>query len=146
MGYKKYKKVYVIHRKNTFKGEQRLVDELKTHKNVKYFMETTVSKLIGKDHLTKIEVCNNIGEKHVISVSALFIAVGQIPGNSAFADVVNLNDYGYIIADESCTTNISGVFVAGDARTKQVRQLTTACADGTVAGINACAFLNTKRK
>ena len=136
------KTVNVIHRNATFKGEQRLVDQLKTKKNVKYYMEHNVTKLIGKTELQKIEITNKAGEKHTISTAGLFIAVGQIPSNSAFANVININEYGYAIAGEDCQTNIDGLFVAGDVRTKQVRQLTTACADGTVAGIAACNYIN----
>lgn len=135
------KKIYLIHRRNELRADQILVDELKSKPNVEFVLEANVTKILGKDHVEGIEVTKLTGEKRVLDVEALFIAIGQVPGNQAFANVVTLDDYGYIIAAEDCKTNIPGVFVAGDARIKSVRQLTTACSDGTVAAIAAVNYV-----
>jgi thioredoxin reductase (NADPH) len=82
------------------------------------------------------------GEDTVLPVDGLFVAIGHVPENGAFENVVALNDYGYIVADESCTTKTDGIFVAGDCRTKTVRQITTATADGAVAALAACRYID----
>ena len=137
------RKVYLIHRRNELRAEQILVDQLKSKSNVEFVLEANVTKIIGNDHVEGIEVTKLNGETKILNVSALFIAIGQVPGNQAFANVVTLDNYGYIIAAEDCKTNIPGIFVAGDARVKTVRQLTTACADGTVSAIAALAYIRT---
>ena len=135
------KKVYLIHRRDSFRAEQKFVDELKQKKNVEFVLNSNVSKLIGTKLLEEIEVTNTSGKKTNLKVSGLFVAVGQVPGNGAFENIINLDSFGYVSADESCKTNVDGIFVAGDARTKQVRQLTTACSDGTTAAIAAINYL-----
>ena len=75
------------------------------------------------------------GESVNLDVSALFVCVGQIPSNDAFKDTVLLDENGYIIAGEDCKTNVPGIFAAGDCRTKSIRQLTTAAADGAVSAL-----------
>ena len=135
------KKVYLIHRRDSFRAEQKFVDELKQKKNVEFVLNSNVSKLIGTKLLEEIEVTNTSGKKTNLKVSGLFVAVGQVPGNGAFENIINLDSFGYVSADESCKTNVDGIFVAGDARTKQVRQITTACSDGTTAAIAAINYL-----
>ena len=82
------------------------------------------------------------GNKKVINLDGLFIAVGRIPENENFASIVNLNENGYVIATEDCNTNVPGIFVAGDNRTKTVRQLVTAASDGAVAASEAIKYIN----
>ena len=134
-------KVYLIHRREEFRGNQETVKVLKKKTNVEFVLNSNVSKLIGENKLEKIEVINNAGKKSNIEVSGLFVAIGQVPGNGAFENVIKLDDYGYIVAGEDCKTNVEGIFVAGDARNKQIRQLTTACSDGTIAAINAVNYI-----
>ena len=81
------------------------------------------------------------GEESTLNVEGVFIAIGQQPENECFANVTRLNEYGYIAADERCLTDTDGIFVAGDCRTKQVRQVTTATGDGAVAALAACRYL-----
>ena len=85
------------------------------------------------------------GEETPLAVDGTFVCIGQMPENGAFADVVKLNNYGYVTAGENCLpeTTIPGVFVAGDCRTKSIRQVTTATADGAVAALAACRYLDT---
>ena len=134
-------KVYLIHRRNELRGEKVLADELKAKKNVEFVLEANVTKLLGTAKLEGVEVTKLDGTKLTLDVNGLFIAIGQVPGNGAFSNIINLDDYGYIIAGEDCKTNVDGVYVAGDARVKSVRQLTTACADGTVAAMAALSYI-----
>lgn len=133
------KRVYLIHRRAEFRGEQRLLQALKKRENVQWVLENQVIALHGEKHVEAITTAHvQTKEEHTFSVSALFIAIGQIPDNGAFADVVELDAAGYIKASEDCRTKTAGVFTAGDCRTKAVRQLATAAADGAVAALSAC--------
>lgn len=134
-------KVYLIHRRDEFRGSQETVSLLKGKSNVEFILNSNVTKLIGQNKLEQVEITHNDSSKSILDVSGLFVAVGQVPGNGAFENVIKLDGYGYIIAGEDCKTNVEGVFVAGDARIKQVRQLTTACSDGTIAGISAVNYI-----
>lgn len=130
-------KVYLIHRRNEFRGEQKLADELKKLPNVEFVLDSTVEKLNGEKFLESISVKNKLsGEEKDIPLDGLFIYIGQIPNNEIFRGTVELDQNGYIIASEDCRTNLDGVFAAGDCRTKSVRQLTTAAADGSVAALS----------
>lgn len=132
-------KVYVIHRRDQFRADAADVEKLKQRKNVEFVLNSTVTALKGEDKLSAVEVTNKLdGEKREIAVAGLFVAIGQMPDNSAFADVAVLDEKGYVEASESCRTKTPGVYVAGDCRTKEVRQLTTAVADGAVAALAAC--------
>lgn len=136
------KKVVLIHRRDRFRGESRLVDELVVRSNVEFVMESVVTSLQGGDRLESVLIknvkTNVIDERRV---SALFVAIGQNPKNEAFSEVVRLDEQGYVEADESCRTTAAGVFAAGDCRTKAVRQLVTAAADGAVSALGACEYL-----
>ena len=135
-------RVTVVHRRDAFRGEEKLVARLKEKENVDFELNATVSALLGEDELTGIELTDKIsGEKKTLDVEGLFIAIGQMPDNSAFASLVKLDPAGYIIAGEDCRTGTEGIFAAGDCRTKTVRQLTTAAADGAVAALAACAYI-----
>lgn len=140
-------KVYIIHRRNTLRGEKRLEETLKEKENVEFVLDSIVENINGENVLESIGVRNVVQDQcSEIAVNGLFIAVGQAPDNQAFADVVELDDYGYIIAGEDCKTNCKGIFVAGDCRTKIVRQLTTATADGAIASLGACSYIDTNNK
>lgn len=132
-------KVYLVHRRDKFRGEHTLAKELKTKENVEPVLNSNIVALEGKELLEAICIeDNSSGEKRTVSVSGLFLAIGRKPRNEAFAKTVLLDDCGYIKAGEDCKTDIPGVFAAGDCRTKAVRQLTTAAADGAVAALEAC--------
>ena len=135
-------KVYVIHRRDSFRGEIKHVEALKSKPNVEFILDTNVTKLIGEERLEAIEVGNKkTGDKREISVAGVFVAIGQMPDNEAFDELIATDDYGYIEAGEDCKTGTEGIYVAGDCRTKTVRQLTTAAADGAVAALAACEYL-----
>ncbi len=131
-------KVYIIHRRDEFRGDKKDVDTLKAKENVEFVLDSVPTELLGEDMINGIRVKNvKTDETRDLTVKGVFIAIGQMPDNQAFADIVKLDDQGYIIADESCETGTEGVYAAGDCRTKTVRQLTTAAADGAVAALAA---------
>ena len=131
------KKVYIIHRRNQFRADQALVDELLAHDNVETKLCFTVSGIRGEDKLTGVELTNIDGSREELTTDALFVAIGLIPENGVFKDIAELDDAGYVVAGENCETSTPGVFAAGDCRTKDVRQLVTAAADGAVAAVSA---------
>lgn len=133
-------RVYLIHRRDRFRGEERLVDALKEKENVEFVMNASVRELLGEDELSGIIVEQN-GERRWIEVSGLFVAIGHEPDNAAFQNLLTLDEGGYVSAGEDCRTKTEGVFVAGDCRAKKIRQVTTAAADGAVAALAACAWL-----
>ena len=140
-------RVYLIHRRDRFRAEQHVVDGLAACENVEQVMNSRVIAINGDKHIESITVMNteSNGER-VLEVSGIFAAVGQEPSNQAFGDLVELDSAGFVVAGESCTTREPNVFVAGDCRTKTVRQLVTAGADGGVAAIAACEYLDRREK
>ena len=135
-------KVYLIHRRTEFRGEAKLVEQVKNRANVELVLDSEVEKLEGEKRLEAVEVKNKNDEVRRILVDGLFVAVGQMPKNENFADVIEVDEAGYILADESCETNVAGIFVAGDNRKKEVRQLVTATSDGAVAALKAVQYLS----
>lgn len=135
-------KVYLIHRRDEFRGEESTVNKLKEKENVEFIYNSNVTKLNANEKLESIEVTNKDGSKKTIAVSGLFVAIGRIPENENFKALINVDDFGYVIAKEDCKTNIDGIFVAGDNRTKEVRQLVTATSDGAISATNAIKFIN----
>lgn len=135
-------KVYIIHRRDTFRGEERLLQSLKNKSNVEFVLNSNITELIGEEVLEGVVVKDSkTDQEKTISVSGLFIAIGQVPNNSIFNNLIELDQSGYIVGKEDCRTNAQGVFVAGDTRTKSVRQLATAASDGAIAGLAACEYI-----
>lgn len=124
-------KVYLVHRKDTFKGEDKYLEELKNKDNVDIIINSNVIKLNGSNKLESIDINTN-GNITTLEVSGLFIAVGQVPNNDIFSNIIKL-DNGYIASVDGVHTNIEGIYVAGDTRVKDLRQLTTAVSDGSIA-------------
>ncbi|WP_130838374.1 NAD(P)/FAD-dependent oxidoreductase [Lachnoclostridium sp. Marseille-P6806] len=141
-------KVYLIHRREQFRGEERAVEALRGRGNVEFVLNATVTDLFpdeAGERLGAVEVTDkNSGETRRLDVACLFVAIGQIPENSGFADVARLDEKGYIAAGEDCLTGTPGVYTAGDCRTKTVRQLVTAASDGAVAALAAASMLDAK--
>lgn len=125
-------------------GEQRLQDVLFSRPNVSLVADTKILRLIREDgSLRGVEIeSRTTGERREIACDGLFVAIGLIPENEPFEGLASLNDYGYFDADERCQTRTPGVYVAGDCRSKGVRQLSTAIADGATAALAACRYLN----
>lgn len=138
-------KVYLIHRRDEFRADEALVEELKKKNNIEFIYNSNVTKLNSSNRLESIEVTNNDGSVKTIDVSGLFIAVGRVPENQNFAKIINLDETGYVIAEEDCHTNVEGIFVAGDNRKKTLRQLVTATSDGAMAATEAIKYINKNR-
>jgi thioredoxin-disulfide reductase len=136
------RKVYLIHRRDAFRGEEKLLQTLKEKPNVEFVLNANITRLIGEDGVDGVEVEDkNTHEKRIIDVMGLFVAIGQMPENSEFINVVDLDKGGYIEAKEDCKTKTKGIFTAGDCRTKKVRQLATAASDGAIAALAACEYI-----
>ncbi len=155
-------KVYVVQNLAYLTGEQTLQRTLEKRDNVEFILSTVVKKIIGGSAFEGIETENTETKKiSTLKVDGMFVAIGQVPENEPFKNAVKLNSYGYIEAGESCIpeaanaessdfsssaasnpVDITGIFVAGDCRTKQVRQVTTATADGAVAALAACRLID----
>ena len=136
-------KVYLIHRRDAFRGEQWLVENLRKKENVEFVLNSVVTEILGENGVEGIRVKDKVtGEERKLEINGLFVAIGQMPDNHAFEALVELDDSGYIRAFEDCKTSEPGIFAAGDCRTKTVRQLTTAASDGAVAGLAACEYIN----
>lgn len=125
------KKVYVIHRRDEFRAAKSLVSKLNEASNVEILWDTVVEKIMGGEQVEKLAVRNvKTEKKNDIAVDGVFIAVGTMPASQVYKEFLDTDDAGYIIAGENCETNVKGVFAAGDIRTKELKQIITAAADG----------------
>ena len=137
----KCRRVYLIHRRDAFRGERKLVEALEKRGNVEFVLRASVAELLGEDELTGVAVEQD-GRRRELSVAGLFVAIGHAPDNGIFSGLMELDRAGYAASGEDCLTATPGVFAAGDCRAKGVRQLTTAAADGAVAALAACRYLD----
>lgn len=135
--------VTVVQNLADFTGEKKLADALLEKKNVTVHFSTLVDEyLTDGEQLTGLRIRNDVtGETQELKVDGAFLAVGLMPENDAFASFADLNDWGYFDSAEDCVTKTEGLFVAGDCRSKRIRQVTTAAADGAVAAMAACRYL-----
>ncbi len=136
--------VYLIHRRDKFRGDDLTASLLAKRDNVKFVLNSRVTKLIADKRLTAVEVTDNEGNTTELEVSGLFVAVGRVPENQPFSDLIELDEAGYAVSGENCRTKTPGVFVAGDNRTKEVRQLVTAASDGAAAATEAVKYINAR--
>lgn len=136
-------KVTVIQNLPYLTGEKKLQDALSARSNVDIITGTVVDALLGEEALRAVRLRREAdGSTTELAVDGLFVAIGLVPQNQPFADVLPLDAQGYALADESCTLTSPGLFVAGDCRTKRIRQVTTAVSDGAVAALAACAYVD----
>lgn len=136
-------KVYLVHRRDRFRGEQAGVKRLLTKDNVEFVLDSVPVEILGEMTVSGLKVRDVKTEaERILDVQGIFVAIGQMPDNGDFADVAELDETGYIAAGEDCLTKTPGLFTAGDCRTKKVRQLTTAAADGAVAALAAVDYIN----
>lgn len=144
------KKVYLIHRREELRGSEIMVKRLQEKDNVELMLSTVITDIQGTDKLEVIKIARSDAQgngnpadltENVLPIDGLFVAIGQEPANSEFADIIELDEQGYIRAGEDCKTNVPGIYAAGDCRAKQVRQLTTAAADGSVAAMAAVEYI-----
>lgn len=139
------RKVTVIHRREQFRGETRLVEKLKARPNVEFLLGYVPAELLRTEgEFSGLRLAHAVtGEEKLLPADGLFVAVGQQPGTDPFPQA-GLTEGGYFRAGEDCATAIPGVFAAGDCREKSVRQLTTAVGDGAVAGLAAARFAESR--
>lgn len=139
------KSVTVVQNLPYLTGEIKLREEIENTANISVILSSVVLEILGDDKFEGIRIKNTEtdAESDVI-VDSIFVAIGQQPENEPFKDVVKLNDYGYIISDESCIpeSDKRGIFTAGDCRTKKIRQIATAISDGATAALEACNFVD----
>lgn len=140
------KKVTVIQNLPYLTGEKKVADALLSRDNVEVLYSTVVERFEGDGELSAVVLKNTeTGKETSIHPDGVFVAIGLAPDNKAFENMTALDNVGYVIANETCTTDTEGVFVAGDCRTKQIRQITTATADGAVAALAACSYIDSKK-
>ncbi len=137
------KSVTVIQNLPFLTGESKLVEQIESTDNIRVILSSVVAKILGEDKFEGITIRNEeIGAETDLSFGGIFVAIGQKPENEGFSDAVSLDERGYITADESCTPEgVSGIFVAGDCRSKSVRQVATAISDGATASVAVCKYL-----
>lgn len=136
--------VTLIHRRDTFRAEKHLVDAVLSRYNITILYDSNVKSIKGNHVVNAIDVYHTKqNQTTTIETDGVFIAIGYEPDNEMVSHYLNVNTEGYIVSDEYCHTNIEGVFVAGDTRTKHLRQIITACADGAVAGVSAVSYIST---
>lgn len=135
------KKVYIYTLFDKFFGDKSLVKAVMGKDNIEWRPNTSVCDFIGENELEAIEYKDKDGNILTHQIPAVFVAIGQVPDNKAFSNLVDLDKDGYIIADETCKTKTEGLYVAGDCRTKAIRQVVTAVSDGGIAATNACLYL-----
>ena len=137
------RKVYVVQNLDFLTGEKKLAEQLYAKENVEIITGSVVKEIIGSEELESIIITKTAdGQDRKIDVKGMFVAIGLIPQNAPFADVIGLDSYGYADADESCITASQGIFVAGDCRKKKIRQVATACSDGAIAALAACDYID----
>lgn len=139
--------VTLIHRRDTFRAEKHLVDAVLSRDNITILYDSNVKNIKGNHVVNAIDVYHTKQNQiTTIETDGIFIAIGYEPDNEIVSHYLNVNTEGYIVSNEYCHTNIEGVFVAGDTRTKPLRQIITACADGAVAGVSAVSYISTHFK
>ncbi len=136
-------RVYLIHRRDTFRGDKVLSDAVLAKENIEPIYNANVAEIYGERSVSGARVSFNDGSEKDIEVSAVFVAIGQIPDNGLLEGLAKLDEGGYIVAGEDGKTGCTGLFTAGDCRTKQLRQIVTAAADGANAAFSAANYINT---
>ena len=134
------KEVYLIHRRQEFRAHQATVEALRKRENVHFILDSVVEEILGEDHMESLVVKNTVtGEAVNLEAQGVFVAIGVSPDNGLFSGQLELDGSGYLKAGEDCCTNLPGVYAAGDTRSKPLRQLVTAAADGAAAAVSAAA-------
>ena len=135
-------KVYLIHRRDVFAAAKTAVDSVLKKKNVTALTNSVIEEIKGEKAVSSAVIKNRAtGNSIELPLSAVFVAIGLFPDNKMYESVLKLDEYGYFDAQEDCTTEVEGVFVAGDTRKKQLRQLVTAASDGAAAATAAAAYI-----
>lgn len=136
------KKVIIVQNLPYLTGEKKLQDIIEKRDNIEVILGATVDSVKDTEEFSGI-ILNKDGEKIDLTVEGMFVAIGLEPDNTPFKDFVDINEWGYVDSDETCLTKTEGIFVAGDCRSKTLRQITTATADGAYAAVQACKYIDT---
>ena len=134
-------KVYLVHRRDEFRAAKTLVNRLRACENVEFVLKATPSEVKGNGRVESLCVNTPEGERE-LPVSGVFVAVGMLPNTELLKGLVTLDETGYVVAGEDCRADVPGIFAAGDLRTKHLRQVVTAAADGATAIYEIEAYLN----
>ncbi len=135
-------KVYLIYRRAGLRVQSVEADEVRARDNIELLFSRVPERIFGENRVEGVELRRTDGgDNETLAVDAVFVAIGLEPENGAFADCVALDEDGYILAGEACTTNVPGIYAAGDTRTKRLRQIITAASDGAVAATAAVEYL-----
>ena len=136
-------KVHLIHRRDSFRASKILVEALQGRSNIQIHYNSVVTEIFGEGQVQGVTLSNTqTQQEEQLAVAGVFVAIGLEPDNAVFAPYLQLDEAGYLVAGEDCKTAVDGVFVAGDTRTKQLRQIVTAAGDGAVAAFEAANYLN----
>lgn len=136
-------KVYLIHRRDEFRGAKKLADIVRSTENIEILYDTVPDSIKGSDAVEGLAVHNvKTGETKELKIDGVFIAVGTHPVTEYLKGVLDMDEKGYIVADETCATSVPGIYAAGDVRTKALRQIVTAAADGACAVTSASEYIN----
>lgn len=135
------KKVYLIHRRDEFRAEKVLQNQVFSVKNIEVITNSVPADIAGKFEVEELVIKNKQGEERRLNVQGIFVAVGTVPNTAWLKETVELNDAGYIITDKNMATNVSGLFAVGDVRDTVLRQVVTACADGAIAAQSAGRYV-----
>ncbi|MBQ5825064.1 MAG: thioredoxin-disulfide reductase [Clostridia bacterium] len=136
------KKVYLIHRRDSLRAEKIYLKPLSEAKNIEFVFDSTVHRIIHDNGVKGLEILSTDNSKREIECDGIFVSIGRQPSTAFLGDAILLDSNGYIVADETTKTNIDGVFAAGDIRTKTLRQIVTAAADGAVAAHYAEEYIS----
>lgn len=139
-------KIYLIHRRDEFRGDKHSLNKLFEYKKlgkIEFVLNSTVTKLLGENYLTGVEVENKLTKDvRQIDIDGLFVAIGRRPDTNLVQNVISLDENGYIVTDENMCTNIPGVYAVGDVRKKRLRQIVTACSDGAIASVDIIEYIS----
>lgn len=135
------KKVYLIHRRNEFRANKALQNKVSGIKNIVPVLNAAVQKINGKDHVEAVAILQN-GVEKALPVNGVFVAIGSTPNSALVKELLNVDENGYIAADETGVTSADGIFAAGDVRAKKLRQVVTAVSDGANCVLSAEEYLN----
>lgn len=139
------RKVYIIHRRDEFRAEKILQDQVKKTSNIELVVNSVPKDILGKFEVNGIEVSGKDGTTRTIEVQGVFVAVGTVPQSDLVKDLVKIDEYGYIITDKNMQTNVPGIYAVGDVRDTVLRQVVTACSDGAIAAQSAGKFIYESR-
>lgn len=136
-------KVTVVHQFDHFQAFEHAIEEARSNSKISFLMESVITRFFGKEKLESVDIKNlTTGETRNFKTDGAFIFIGYVPNTEFLKGKVNLNQWGEIIVDSNMSTNIEGVYAAGDSTAKKYRQVTTAVGDGTVAALAASTYIN----